>query len=315
MQLESFRQVNMDYINSIEIDAIIASSGYERRSVYIPNIFSKKQVPSLIAFGFTDRKVLSRKANDKRLKEIGYSIYLSNGSDYSIIREKIDNLLKSLKKNEVNILIDYSCMTRVWYASLLDLVLTDNYDIENINLLFAYSPAKFAPPSNMIINKHMGPLPGFCHLGLPSNKESALIIGLGYEKERAIGLAEYVEAAEIHVFYTDPSHDIRFTKTLLGNNRILLRSLPKDRIYKYSSYDLKSTNNLLTDICLELSEKYRVILAPLGPKPFSLLCLLLTARYIDNDIDVWRVSSGDQSKPKDRDADGDLILYEVHIYK
>ena len=88
----------------------------------------------------------------------------------------------------------------------------------------------------------MGPVPGFCHFGLP-DKKTALVLGLCYEAERAIGLAEYVEPAEIFAFYTDPALNRSFAKTVRKNNAQLLARLGEARIFKHPMTDLQTTAN------------------------------------------------------------------------
>jgi hypothetical protein len=51
---------------------------------------------------------------------------------------------------------------------------------------------------------------GFSFFSVP-NKPSALIIGLGYEKNKAFGLTEYFDA-ETFLFYNSDAADKRFTK-------------------------------------------------------------------------------------------------------
>jgi len=39
-----------------------------------------------------------------------------------------------------------------------------------------------------------------------------------------------------------------------------------------------------------ISAKYSIIIAPLGPKPFTFISMLLSVKY--KNIDIWRVGSG-----------------------
>lgn len=157
-------------------------------------------------------------------------------------------------------------------------------------------------------NKYMRPVPGFCHLNLPDRK-TALVLGLGYETERAIGLVEYVEPAETFGFYTDPAIDRSFPATVRRNNALLLARLGEDRVFKYPMADLRTTSALLSSLCYGLAKDYRVILAPLGPKPFALLCFLLAAG--EQEFDVWRVSPGEHGHASDRPPSGVITTVRV----
>jgi hypothetical protein len=152
----------------------------------------------------------------------------------------------------------------------------------------------------------MGPVKGFSGLDLPDRK-SALLIGLGYEKGRALGLAEYVEAAETFAFYANPALDSAFLGAVLQNNQSLLDSLGPDRVFTYPLADLRATAAKLGSLALGLrSQSYRVILAPQGPKPFTFLCFLLATQH--DGFDVWRVSAGTSGKTYDRPPIGEVLV-------
>jgi hypothetical protein len=88
-----------------------------------------------------------------------------------------------------------------------------------------------------------------------------------------------------------------------------LAALPEDRIFKYPLADLQQTGNLLLSLYSGLREDYRVILAPLGTKPFCLLCLLLASRF--RDVDVWRVTTGTKAPSLDRKPLGPLLILKA----
>jgi hypothetical protein len=65
----------------------------------------------------------------------------------------------------------------------------------------------------------------------------------------------------------------------------------------------------LSSLIEDLSRNYRVIIAPCGPKPFTLVSLCLALMF--ENIDVWRISSGKQSVPIDKEAEGDVVAYKI----
>ena len=46
----------------------------------------------------------------------------------------------------------------------------------------------------------------------------------------------------------------------------------------------------LTSLYYLLKDDYSIIIAPLGPKPFTFISMLLSVKFPD--IDIWRVGSG-----------------------
>jgi hypothetical protein len=194
-------------------------------------------------------------------------------------------------------------MTRAWYAGAIEAARYIRGK-KRLEIVFSYSPAMFSKPIESAPNAFAGPLPGFCGLDVP-DKPTALIIGLGYERDRALGLFEYIDPAVSFVFYTEPAIDPMFSDVVKRNNSTLLQSLPVGNVFRHPLADLQRTGDLLLSLCNALDEEYRIVLAPLGVKPFSLICLLLASRH--REIDVWRVSAGAKSQGQDRKPNGSIL--------
>lgn len=316
MRIQEINQVDFQGLRQIEFDIVIAGLGYESRSTHLARLLlNGSHVHRKFAFAFIERKNLSRKKNEKFfLREKYKKIDFSEDNDKEI-KATLSDLIRFVHKDEISILIDYSCMTRVWYASMLHLFIKEEFKAKRINLFFSYSPAEFSVPIKVKYpNVKIVPIAEFCKHSLP-DKQLALVLGLGYDHERALGVCEYIDTAKTFAFYTKPSHDKKFTKEVEKNNKNLLSRLPKGNIFPYPMLNLIQTSNLLSSLCLGLEIDYRVILAPLGPKPFSLLCLLLIALFPEKDLNVWRVSLGQTGKPVDRVATGNPIICKVIFEK
>jgi hypothetical protein len=144
-----------------------------------------------------------------------------------------------------------------------------------------------------------------------AGKPIALVMGLGYEKDRAEFLRRSVDPAETYCFYADPCGDERFVEKVYVNNFKLIDSLHRSHVYNYPLHDMEKTDKLLTDLCLELRINYRIMLAPLGPKPFALISMLVGARYPD--IEIWRVGAGKLESVYDRIPEGEPLVYRVEF--
>lgn len=288
-------------------DLSIYCSGYEPRSVFLfsKEILSKKNI--VLGFAsFNDHK--TRKKNDKFFVKKGCEIIDSDGNNPNIIHQLLNNFLDGFEGKVFKLFVDYSSMTRVWYAE----VLAYFRDIEDLSftveVVFGYSFAKFQPPpEENYRNLFVSPIDGFSYFSVP-NKPTALIIGLGYEKNKAFGLSEYFDG-ETFVFYNKDSNDERFKNSLEIINESLLEDIPEENKYIFPIYDLEFTERQLFSLCGYLKDDYRVIVAPTGPKPFTLVSLIISLKM--NEIDVWRISQGDNRKAIQFEADGKISLYKV----
>jgi hypothetical protein len=304
MRLVSTRQVGASETLTDSYDVFIAASGYEARATYAFTTLSVASVARKIAFGFSDRPTGRRKVNDAIFDSGDVKVIPIDGNSGTAARQHTVGLLDDIKSETARVLVDYSSMTRSWYAGIIEGILATKTK-RNVTCVFSYSPASYSPPSPPAPNAIAGPISGFCSLDVP-DKPSALVIGLGYERERALGILEYIDPAVAFAFYTEPAIDERYTACVVQNNRPLLDLLGRDKIFRHPLSDLQRAASLLTSLYSALSEDYRVILAPLGVKPFSLLCLLLASRFLD--VDVWRVSPGERGAMHVREPAGPILM-------
>lgn len=306
MKLSSFQQVDLTDLPQ-SVVAVIAASGYESRATLLARTLVGTDCEQRIALAFDDRHVLHRERNDKTFRRLGYELRPSGGNSYEVIDSLVREILGNAAGDHLSIVVDYSCMTRVWYAAILRILSSDtDFGLKRVDVYFSYSPARFTKPYPAAPNAYMEPIPGFCHIDVPNRKRSALVIGLGYERDRALGLKHYLDAAETYAFYTDPALDSRFVKSICSSNKDLIAELGEEHLFRYPAGDLDAATAILISLCISLCRQFRVILAPLGPKPFTLLCLLLATKF--DQFDVWRVSSGEQNEPAERPALGNLLI-------
>lgn len=310
MKLSFAKQISPIDLNTQKLDAIILASGYEKRSIFLLDKIDLSIVKYKFALGFNDRKLINRPINDKELSKSGFTILPADGDNQEIIFKYLADLIKQINKREIKILIDYSCMTRVWYGAILYYFSHFSIDIDSVKLFFSYSFSKFSQPKEPKPNTYLGPIPGYGNITLPQ-KNTALILGLGYEPNKAQGLYEYLDAHENYAFYTDPVIDKSFLEAIKTNNRFVFSNFTQNNIFNYPINNLTYTDKILTSLVLQLRRDHRVILAPLGPKPFTFLCLLLASRY--DDIDVWRVSAGISGNAYDRTPIGERLICEVNL--
>ncbi|MBI3510940.1 MAG: hypothetical protein HY064_09750 [Bacteroidetes bacterium] len=298
MKLKYANQIKLNELSASNYDVIIVASGYETRATSLAQKLEEQNSKRIVIAFEEWQDHEQRIKNDAIFKSLGYLPYpAKEGSCESIITILNDVFQDFLFKQDVSVLIDYSCMTKVWYATIINYFINKDSIIRNLDLTFSYTPSKYSDPQPPMPNKYMGPIPGIYCVST-SNKPTALIIGLGYEMERAQGIVEYLDPKTTYAFYSNPAFDKKFVSVVEKNNAQLLSSLGKENVFKHPIGDLKSTDAQLTSLCLSLKSTHRIILAPLGPKPFALLCLLLSARYPE--IDVWRVSAGDSGNKYDR---------------
>ncbi len=306
MKLTETAEGQKEEIRELKFDYFICSSGFEARASYIAKALQINAVVKKVICFKNYEAEGHRKTNDEFYKENNYDFIYEDGDQ----SQNIIGILKEILNNdalELKIGIDYSSMTRVWYSAIVSYFNSLQLN-KVITIYFFYSFSKFSKPVNSNVrNIHIGPIKDFSSLSIP-DKPTALIIGLGYEKERAFGLSEYFDA-ETYIFAADESKDQKYYEAVMQANEHLIRYVKTQNIFEYSLHHLENTESLLYSVCKSLKSDFRLVLAPTGPKPFTLLCLLTAIRL--KNIDVWRISAGKYSRPTNKEPDGTWSCYKA----
>lgn len=309
MNIFKTQQIAKESLSTIDFDLIISASGYETRASYLlkSGILDTSIIKNRYVLSFmTDTSSQTRVDNDLVFKHNGFISVPCSGSSSKEIINIVSHTIEASEKQDIYILIDYSSMTRIWYGGVVHYLKGLKYASKQIHVIFAYSEAEFlTPPEEEPETINFSPIEGYCSLSIPA-KPTALVIGLGYEKKRAFGLTEYFDAEMVNYFYTE---DSQYTEEVLRRNKEILENIEEEYIYPYSLHNLSLTQVILQDLCNSLKQNYRIILAPCGPKPFTLLSFIVASK--NDEIDLWRISAGEGSHFVDRKPIGDLILLKL----
>ncbi len=309
MKINEYHQITFENLLNSDIDLLICSSGYESRASHLAKQLYSQKIERKVVLSFNDRlSDLSRPMNDEYFKSKNFQPINCDGDLENEVTEFLESFLLENSKHEINIIVDYSSMTRIWYGSILKYFQFKQCATRIVNVIFCYTIAKYVKsPQKQSYNIHIGPIRGFTSISVPQ-KPTALIIGLGYERNRAMGLYEYFDG-ETFLFYTDDSKESKYSEEVKANNSEIMHKTKNPNKYEYPINDMNYTNRLLTSLCNELFNDYRIIIAPCGPKPFTLLSLIIALRY--ENVDAWRISSGKESFSIDKEAEGEIIVYKV----
>lgn len=300
MEVKYGKQIDISDIDEQSIDLFILGGNHEKR---VLSLFDKikdvAHIKRTIMFRFKDE--FSPLKNNFELQTI---------KDCSQIYSTLENIFKNHNDESFTLLVDYSCMTKSWYYSIILFLSNKTLKLKNIRAIFSYTPSKYSEPLLPKPNSDIAPLPGK-HV-VPTDKPKALVVCLGYEQNKAEGIIEHLDPKFCHIFYTKPSLDPSFSKKVEENNRSILDER-KDHFTTYDFKDLLSLERELNALYQILKRDYSIIIAPLGPKPFALVSMIMAAKYPE--IDIWRVGSGYNINEYDREAldKNSFIINDVYF--
>jgi hypothetical protein len=308
MELDNALQIPSEQLQHKHFDAIITVSGYESRSTYLASKIDLSIIRDKIVLAYNEMNhSLYRDYNDDRFKAMDFIFHRVSSNDIGNLPGILDGICLNNRKKSLDILIDYSSMSKIWYSGIINYFIELEEILSDVNLYFSYSPSEYSKSRTTNIKYDFdSPL----HVDRDL-KPLALVLGLGYEKGRSEELGRKIKSQATFAFYADPAVDQRFVKDVLENNQTLLKRIEHDQIIKYPLYDLNSINTSLTKLCVNLRIDHQLVLAPIGPKPFTLMCFILSARYPD--IKIWNVSSSFLDAPSDRKPHGEMLVYKVEF--
>jgi len=298
MNLRSIRNISLEEAKS-RTGHFIAACGYERRSRAISRIIGAGDSGIAICFGeFAD--ALARPQNEDEFTSAGFKLVTLSGNDSQGVQEIISSAARAAFPSRKALTVDISSMTRAWHGGIVRQLRTMN-TTELVEVIFAYVPAVFKRPVGRISpNEFVAPVNGFASLATPNLPVTA-IIGLGYEKERALGIQQILDPQSTLLFIPRSGDGDLFYREVLRSNRDILSRTPADSIFEYALSEPAAAFATLASLIGGLQDQYRIVLVSLGPKIFGLLCFLLATRFPN--VSVWRVSAGVHGRPRDAEAD------------
>jgi hypothetical protein len=300
--------VNLGEVLSLKYDLSLGTVGFEKRSRFL---FSEHSIESTyrIASAFQDRNELSFEDNLAFFRKAGFNVEAHNLQGFtSFFLRSLRNVDASptLGENDVlRVCVDISTMNRSRMAAIFEVLLNSDWQ-HDVAVDFVYSIAKYCdPPSAPTFIVSAQPISNsFSGWSTAPDASTCAVFGVGYEPDQVIGTIEYLEPGFVWAFVPD-GPDPRFAKAVEDVNQPLWFDIPSECVVRYKIDEPFNTFVSLESIVYSLSRKHRPILIPFGPKIFTIQCLLAAVIHSPS-VAVWRISGGESTHPKDREAAGQV---------
>ncbi|NVK57826.1 MAG: transcription elongation factor GreB [Alteromonadaceae bacterium] len=239
-----------------------------------------------------------------------------NAINYLKIGDKVKKKLFDVSENDLDlntivgeleitdslkVAIDISLLDRRRIADVF-VELTKLSTKYRCKISIVYLLAKYSPPSGLPVSNHsVKPVSSFFsgwanQPGLPI----MTVVGLGYERDKAIGAIEYLESSRSFLFFPKSSEEQYFDDVLATNSEIVSSTDENHKI----NYRVESPVEALLslDSLLEANKnKYKIVLLPFGPKIFYAMNLL--ASIVHSEVSVWHVSGEEEDGDSSQDRE------------
>lgn len=287
-----------------KFDVFVAVCGFETRARYLPSLYDTLSTCRIVT-AFPDQQVHSFYENRAFFESRNYDIVETiDGEFAATLHERLEGALAGL--SIARVFVDISSQSR---GRLADTVAVIQALAANraIHVVFGYSVARFQEiPSSRTPNVSIGPISRhFAGWSSDPGRSLALIIGIGYEQDRALGAFETLEPTETWILLPCSSEH-GYDSALKSANELLLEVVPQSRVVLYDVEDPNATFAKLASLVLHASDSGDVVLLPSGPKILALLSLLVSLQR--SNVAVWRVSAGTAEQPINRLPSGSKVF-------
>jgi hypothetical protein len=290
-------------------DHFIGAVGYEHRSKYIAERYLSN-IRSGVSLAFLEQKVLNYEKNLSWFQQNDFDVRRCGEDEFAEWVAKFWQDIASREHEGISICIDISSMSRLWIALIVGSLMKSDLRVP-LKVDFLYARAKFSkPPDPDGPIVFAGPVSDW-YAGWTDAPETptSLVFGLGYEKDKAVGVTEYLEPSEVWAFIPT-GHEKQYQDEIKRANKTLWGQLPRDHLIEYPVFQPFQCFVSLESLVSGSLRSARPVLVPFGPKTFTLCCLLVATRHYP-DVSVWRVSSGAFGSPVDRVEDGTVVGLSV----
>jgi hypothetical protein len=275
MKMTSLLPFDVANANWLSYDVIFLASGFEERSVNIFNKIPDNIISKCTVLGFDrDIHVLSREKND--------AIYMTRGLTPFVAKtnleyeDKIRNILfvgaGFATNRPLRILIDYSAMTRSWYAYILTWIEYSG-DTSSVEVDFVYSHGRYLDDFSALEIKDTNIISGFEGVSA-GTRGTVAFYGLGYDKYATLTVHDIIQPDSFVCYVArDGEVDVNSQYVLRENSEIIEMSCRAPVFVPLS--DLSKITQTLCNEINSVSLRDEVIAVPMGPKTHVLATLMV----------------------------------------
>lgn len=292
------RVIDIDF-NSVRektYDIALFASGYEARSIHVSGLIDPALIVNPVIFGFMEEPYSGKRTENNKFYRDRWNrepIPLSAGNEkpiYELLHEHAQVCDKPL-----HILADYSSMSRIWYAAILNWARFVAIGSEVV-IDFIYSMGKYDEFKEPMIIQEMVSIPG-CEGRAYRLRESVAVFGLGFNGLAALYVLDQLEADTVYTFLASPGSSEEYVKRTREINKDLINNYKTKAVLEMPLASIESCYRQLAETIAPHRPDGEITLVPMGPKPHVLASILIAMRFQEvaclrvsgapNPINVW----------------------------
>ncbi|MDX6019171.1 hypothetical protein SIL08_02555 [Scandinavium sp. V105_16] len=296
-------------------DIAFLALGYEPRCTYVSRLLDVDRVKETIIFAYSENlDSINRKESHSffQKKWSGKEKFVDLA--HSNVKE-VYSVLNSLEmvsgECATKILIDYSAMSRNWYAAILNYFM--RHSSENVIIDLVYSSAEY-PISDDFYQFELGDikiLPGCEGSSITKSKKCAIFM-LGFD---SLGPQSFYNLLEPELSFgviASPGALPDYENIALERNKEFIghQLMNGNKLLRLPISSVSTTFEELCQLIQPLRNDYNISLIQFGPKP-HIIASTLAGIFFDNVSCIY--SEYNRSKPFEVVHNGDLVIARLDI--
>jgi hypothetical protein len=302
MELSSIKHVDPSQLGDFKAELFITCLGYESRCTTVSRAYQNSSCKKIALEHSSVIKEYSYQENSDYFEKQGFEILRVESE-----LPDVDAIFQSLSGDNIHVALDCTNMPPLWYYEFLKWF-DEKQDVDgHVRMRIAYTMANYVrQPGSRKVKEVFDFLKDEAR---PANgKKTALILGLGQEKNVSDSIFKIIDPDLLYLYYTDPPVEKRFVEKVLVNNHKLINEAPIRNLVAYPIRNGQAIYQSLINTILPLRNEYSIVLIPQGPKIFSVVSMLVHIGYPD-----IRIAYPRYKKPPatDREPKDDPVVLDI----
>ena len=312
-ELPTFAVFDLTLESAYDIDYSLGifASGYERRCRYSASKLDSTKFDKCVVFGFEEHSDHpERIKNDEYFEETWKSDYIKMSQGNELPIYEYLNKQEFREQNDLHLLIDYSSMSRLWYAGLLNWIRNSPREGRTV-VDFIYSLGIYRKRIGPLVINDILAIPGCEGVPVPSLRTAAIFC-LGYDGESTLTVYDKLQADTVYAIIANPGSSDDAPNIARQSNLDFLQE--RITTLEYPLRHVATTYSKLSEIVSTHRGLDNVVLVPMGPKPHILASILLAIRFPETTL--LRVSGSRVTRTDEIEsieAQGEIILTRVEF--
>lgn len=303
-------QVEWNDLENKQYDLVITSEDADHLSNWLP---VKDTAGKCFRLAIKHEKpgLLKNRKDYESIGRPGFELIELEEERSDKLMQYLGSFLERSGKKELCLLVDYTGMSKTWYAAIINYLMMSDTFCNKITIYFAYFPSRSASvPKRSFLTTAKPLLRSETGQGKDHNRK-ALLVGLGLDHEEAERLVKKIDPQVLYLFYAEPGIDSAYTAKVLQLNQKVIKKAGVGNLVAYPIHDMEKTEEIISSLAFDLRLNHKVFLAPLGGRILSLTCLLIFSKFPD--IEVWTTSKDNESIQEELPVRNPVVLETIFV--